>query len=76
MDLRGSSSSLVSGSRVSAIPPDPMCWEMAVLVRTGEAGVKAAAEPKRAAMIASLYCVDLSDKWVVSVYIIYLCHCK
>jgi len=57
MDLRGSSSSLVSTSRVSAIPPDPMCWEMAVLVRTGEAGVKAAAEPKRAAMIASLYCV-------------------
>ena len=26
MDLRGSSSSLASGLRVSAIPPAPMCW--------------------------------------------------
>ena len=76
MDLRGSSSSLVSGSRVSAIPPDPMCWEMAVLVRTGEAGVKAAAEPKRAAMIASLYCMIGRRDNILLVSIIILCHCK
>ena len=30
MDLRGSSSSLGAGSRVSAIPPAPMCWPIAV----------------------------------------------
>ena len=34
MDLRGSSSTLASGLRVSAIPPAPMCWLRAELVRT------------------------------------------
>ena len=60
MDLRGSSSSKASGSRVSAIPPDPTCFspsKMAVEVRPNwAAGAKAWAEAIMAAMTASLYC--------------------
>ena len=58
MDLRGSSSSKASGSRVSAIPPAPMCCPMAVDRVTWAEGAKAAAEPTRAAITASLYCND------------------
>lgn len=56
MDLRGSSSSLASGLRVSAIPPAPMCWPMAVDRVIWVEGAKAEAEATRAAMTASLYC--------------------
>mgnify|MGYP006911172632 CR=1 FL=1 len=62
MDLRGSSSSIASGSRVSAIPPDPMCCPMAVLDRVKGAGANAEAEATRAATIASLYCVCISER--------------
>ena len=62
MDLRGSSSSLASGLRVSAIPPAPMCWPMAVDRVIWVEGAKAEAEATRAAMTASLYCNDRDTK--------------
>ena len=61
MDLRGSSSLYSSGSRVSAIPPAPSSWKMAVERVNWEAGAKAEAEATRAAMTASLYCVVVEE---------------
>jgi len=59
MDLRGSSSTFVSGLRVSAIPPAPISGpslKRTVLREKAGAGAKAEALATRAAMMASLYC--------------------
>ena len=69
MDLRGSSSSLASGLRVSAIPPAPMCWPMAVDRVIWVEGAKAEAEATRAAMTASLYCNDGDTRRITKVSI-------